>query len=308
MSAARWRLVVLALAALYLLSGLYFVRTDQQALVFVLGSVRERPAEPGLHWTWPRPIARVVKLKVRETKRLSVGYQIPERVLERQSQVSETQFMTGDRNILDIRVVLQYVIRDPAVYVVRARDMQRLIASAAETALTSVVVERRVDDVLTTGKFEVQADVQARCQATLDRYGCGVSVLSVNIEAIQPPGEVLEAFRDVASAREDRNRIIREAESYRNEVLALARGEASRRLTSAAAYRERVIAEAEGEAARFASLAAEYRRAPETTSSRLYLETLEEVLPRLDINVVDPGSGPVEIDLIKSNSKLKIEN
>ncbi len=171
-----------------------------------------------------------------------------------------------------------------------------------------MVVERRVDDVLTTGKFEVQADVQARCQNTLDRYRCGVSVLGVNIEAIQPPTEVVDAFRDVASAREDRNRIVREAESYSNEVLALARGEASRRLTEAAAYRDRVVAEAEGEAARFSSLATEYRRAPESTGGRLYLETLEEVLPQLNINVVDPGSGPVEIDLIKSTSASKSEN
>jgi membrane protease subunit HflK len=303
MRPARRRLIVLVLAAAYLLSGLTFVRTDQQAVVFVLGSVRERPIEPGLHWTWPRPIARIVKLKVRETKRLSVGYQIPERVLERQSQLSQTQFMTGDRNILNIRVVVQYVIRDPAVYVVRARDMKRLIASAAETALTAVVVERRVDDVLTTGKFEVQADVQAYCQNALDRYHCGVSVLGVNIEAIQPPTEVVDAFRDVASAREDRNRIVREAESYSNEVLALARGEAARRLTEGAAYRDRVVAEAEGEAARFSSLAAEYRRSPETTAGRLYLETLEEVMPKLDVNIVDPGSGPVEIDLIKSDAK-----
>jgi membrane protease subunit HflK len=294
-----WRFGAVVVGAAWLLSGLYFVRTDQQAVEFVLGAIRERPREPGLHWTWPRPIARIVKLKVRETKRLAVGYQIPERVLERQAQVAQTQFLTGDRNLLDIRVVIQLVIRDPAAYLVRSRDVQRLIASTAEAALTGVVVERPVDEVLTTGKFQVQADVQARCQEALDSYRCGVSVLGVNIEAIQPPAEVVEAFRDVASAREDRNRFVREAQSYANETLALARGEAARLAAEAEAYRGRVVARAQGESARFSKLAAEYRKAPQTTATRLYLETVEEVLPRVQINLIDPGSGPVQLDLVR---------
>jgi membrane protease subunit HflK len=298
-----WRIVGALLVLAYLSSGLYFVGTDQQALVIVLGAARERPSGPGMHWTWPRPIASVVKLKVRETKRLSVGYRFPERVLERQSQLAETQFLTGDRNILNIRVVVQYVIRDPVAYLVRARDMEWLIASTAETALTGVVVQRQVDDVLTTGKSAVQADVQAACQAALDRYRCGVSILGVNIEMIQPPSEVVEAFRDVASAREDRNRIVRQAQSYANETLAIARGDSTRLVTEAEAYRARLVAAAEGEAARFTSLAAEYSRAPESTATRLYIETLEEVLPRIRINLVEPEAGPVELDLVQPGSR-----
>jgi membrane protease subunit HflK len=294
-----WRLLAMLLVAGYLLSGVFFVGTDQQGLVFVLGTVRERPYEPGLHWTWPRPIARVATLKVRETKRLAVGYRMPEQVLERQPPPSQTQFLTGDRNLIDIRVVVQYVIRNPVSYLLRARDVQVVIASAVDSALTAVVVERPVDDVLTTGKFAVQNDVQTRAQEMLERYRCGVSVLGVNIETIAPPSEVVEAFRDVASAREDRDRIVREAQSYANERIALARGEAARLQAEAEAYRSRTVARAEGESARFTSVAREYRLAPSSTATRLYLETLEEVLPRLDINLVDPGSGPVEIDLLR---------
>ena len=220
----RWRIAAAILGVAYLASGFYFVGTEEQGLVSVLGAIRERPSEPGLHWTWPWPVAGVVKLKVHETKRLTVGYEMPERVLERQTDVATTQFLTGDRNILDIRIVVQYMIREPAAYLVRATDIKGLIASTAESALTRVVVERRVDDVLTTGKLAVQTDVQARCQEALDRYGCGVSVLGVNIESISPPPEVVEAFRDVASAREDRNRITRQAQSYANETVAIARG------------------------------------------------------------------------------------
>jgi membrane protease subunit HflK len=303
---SRWRAVATVLVAAYLASGFYFVGTEQQGLVSVLGALTDGPSQPGLHWTWPWPVAKVVKLKVRETKRLTVGYEMPDRVLERQASIATTQFLTGDRNILDIRIVVQYVIRDPAAYLVRARDIGRLIGSAAETALTGVVVGRQVDDVLTTGKLQVQTDVQALCQAALDLYGVGVSVLGVNIESISPPSEVVEAFRDVASAREDRNRIIRQAQSYANETTAIARGEAARQSSEAGSYHDRVIAEAEGEAARFESLAAVYRRAPAEMVTRLYLETLEQVLPRLNINIVD--SDAVELDLIKPNSKLKIEN
>lgn len=297
--ARRWRAIALAVAAVYLATGIFFVPTDQQALAFVMGAVRQRPYEPGLHWTWPRPIGRIVKLKVRETKRIAVGYQIPERVLEREPQVAETQFMTGDRNLLAIRVVVQYVVRDPVAYQIQAGDIQGLIGSTAESALSKVVVERHVDDVLTTGKVAVQADVQTHCQRALDRYQCGVSVLGVNLELIQPPADVMEAFRDVASAREDRSRIVRQAESYANETLALARGEATRRVTEAGGYRDRVVAAAEGEAVRFSRLAAEYRLAPQSTATRLYLEVLEEVLPRLRVNLVDPGAGPVELDLVQ---------
>jgi len=297
---ARWRTAAVVLVLAYAASGFFFVGTEQQGLVSVLGALRDRPLQPGLHWTWPWPVAKVVKLKVRETKRLTVGYEMPERVLERQTQVTTTQFLTGDRNILDIRIVVQYVIRDPGAYLVRVRDISRLIGATVETALTGVVVGRQVDDVLTSGKLAVQTDVQAWCQAALDRYRCGVSVLGVNIESISPPSEVVEAFRDVASAREDRNRITRQAQSYANETLAIARGEAARQSSEAGSYHDRVIAEAEGEAARFESLAAVYRRAPAETATRLYLETLEEVLPRLNINVVD--SNVVELDLIKPNS------
>jgi len=237
---ARWRTVAVVLVLAYAASGFFFVGTEQQGLVSVLGALRDRPLLPGLHWTWPWPVAKVAKLKVRETKRLTVGYEMPERVLERQTQVTTTQFLTGDRNILDIRIVVQYVIRDPGAYLVRVRDISRLIGTTVETSLTGVVVGRQVDDVLTSGKLAVQTDVQARCQAALDRYKCGVSVLGVNIESISPPSEVVEAFRDVASAREDRNRITRQAQSYANETLAIARGEAARQSSEAGSYRDRV--------------------------------------------------------------------
>jgi len=158
------------------------------------------------------------------------------------------------------------------------------------------VARRKVDDLLTTGKVIGQQGVQSASQELLDRYGCGVSISSISIESMAPPGEVLDAFREVANAREDRERIKREADSYANQLVPRARGEAARLMAEAAGYCEGRINEAEGDAARFTSLAAEYAKARETTEARLYLETMEEVLPRLKKIVVEPG---VDLDLVQ---------
>ncbi len=284
-------------AALYLISGFYFVLADQQAVVIAFGKVRERRVPPGVHWTWPCPFSRVEKLKVLETKRLTVGVEAPDQVLGRATGDTSAQFLTGDQNIINIRLAVQYRIQDPARYLFNTRDVSSLLARTVESALCSVVARRKVDDLLTTGKVIVQQGVQSASQELLDRYGCGVSISSISIESMAPPGEVLDAFREVANAREDRERIKREADSYANQLVPRARGEAARLMAEAAGYCEGRINEAEGDAARFTSLAAEYVKARETTEARLYLETMEEVLPRLKKIVVEPGG--VDLDLVQ---------
>src|SRR5262249_52957848 len=154
-----------------------------------------------------------------------------------------------------------------------------IVARTVESSLSSVVVRRNVDDLLTKEKVAVQNEVQSQAQPFLARLG--VSVSSISIESITPPDEVLEAFRDVASAREDRERIVREAESYANSVVPRARGEAERLRQEASSYCQRKIDESFGDASRFTALAAEYSKARDVTSARLFLETMEEVLPRL---------------------------
>jgi membrane protease subunit HflK len=282
-----WRKLLVAASAAYLLSGLYFVFADQQAVVLLFGSVWEARVPPGIHWTWPYPLARVEKLKVLETKRLTVGVEAPDQVLGRTAGETKAQFLTGDQNITNIRLAVQYAIKDPVQFLFAAKDITSVISRIAETSLTGVVVRRHIDDLLTTEKVVVQQEVQNATQNTLDQYGCGIHVFSISIESIAPPEEVLEAFRDVASAREDRERIQRDAESYANDVVPRARGEAVRLREEASAYCESKLNEARGDAARFTRLATEYARARQVTSSRLFLETMEEVLPRLKKIVVD---------------------
>ncbi|MEE2777280.1 MAG: protease modulator HflK, partial [Acidobacteriota bacterium] len=217
---------ILALAGMWMGWGLYFVAPDEQAVVRVLGRANQLPAGPGLHWNWPPPVGRVDKLKVREAKRLTLGFRAPDRVLGRDSSPTEARWLTGDRNVVHIRVVMQYAIHEPLHYLLRFSAVEDLLRGGARSALLEVVAGMGVDELLTTGKVAVQQSVHSASQEIFDRFQTGVSVLSVSLEAVTPPGEVRGAFNDVASAREDRNRLVREAESYRNEVVPLARGEA----------------------------------------------------------------------------------
>jgi membrane protease subunit HflK len=296
---AGWRQAGIVLAAIYLLSGTFFVQADQQAVVLVFERVSRSRILPGLHWTWPYPISRVEKLRTWEMKRLTVGMEDPDRILGRSVGDARSQFLTGDQNVINVRLAVQYNIKDPVAYLFSSVDVQSVLARTVESSLSAVVVRRRVDDLLTTEKVAVQQEVQSHSQGLLDTYGCGISLSSISIESIRPPDEALEAFRDVASAREDRERIKREADIYANEVVPRARGEAARWIAEANGYCERKISEAQGDAAKFESLTREYQKAREVTSARLFLETMEEVLPRLKKVVVESGSGGIDIDLIQ---------
>lgn len=295
----EWQRIALVLAVIYLLSGFYFVFADQEAVELIFGKVQDVRVRPGIHWTWPYPVARVEKLKVLETKRLTVGVEAPDQVLGRGAGEVKAQFLTGDQNITTLRLAVQYSIHDPARYLFATKDVAALIAKSVEAILSAVVVRGRVDDVLTTEKVLVQQKVQEGSQKLLDDYGCGVTILNISFESAAPPDEALEAFRDVASAREDRDRIVQEAQSYANNILPRARGEASRLLEEAAGYCQRKISEAQGDAARFSSQAEQYAKSRDVTSARLYLETLEEVLPRLKKIVVEDSVHGIDLDLIQ---------
>jgi modulator of FtsH protease HflK len=286
------RVVLGAIIAAYLLSGIYFVSADQQAVVLRFGAVRESRVQAGVHWAWSYPIGQVLKLRVRETKRLTLG-------LDGIEPVKRSQYLTGDRNILNIRLVVQFAISDPVEYLFRTSDVSMVVSNAARGALAQVVAGRHVDDLLTTEKVAVQEKVQAVAQAALSRYDCGVTLLGVVLDSIVPPDEVVDAFRLVASAREDSNRIVREAESYANGVVPVARGEAARMGEEALTYNTQRVNEATGDASRFSGVAKEYAKAPAETATRLYLETVEEVLPKLDKTIVGADAKSVDLQFLR---------
>jgi membrane protease subunit HflK len=243
------------------------------------------------------PIESVTKLKVRQLQRLVVGGDLPDSVLGR-TQAARSQFLTGDQNLIHLRAVVQYSVGTPADYLFRSEDPVQLVGAAVEAELARRVAWRTVDAVLTTERIAIQNDVRAAAQKLLNLYRAGVVLSSVNIESAAAPPEAAEAFRDVASARADTSRIVSQAQGFANDLIPRARGQARQLLEEAAGYRQRKIDESTGDASRFNQVAAEYDRAAQVTRRRLYLEAMEEVLPRIRKLIVDP-SGNLDLTIIR---------
>jgi membrane protease subunit HflK len=286
-----------AAAALWLVTGVYIVRADQQAVVTRFGQVVEPRVFPGIHMTLPWPIDRVYKLKVQQQQRLVVGGDLPDTVLGR-TQPLASQFLTGDQNIINLRAVVQYSVGTPTQYLFGSQDVARSVTSAVETEMARRIGRNPVDAILTTGKTAVQEQVRAAAQQIVDRYGVGVRITSVNIETVTPPAEAADAFRDVASARADGARIYNEALGYENDVVPRARGEAQQMTASAEGYKQSKIDQAKGDAARFDLVSAEYARASEVNGRRLYLETMEQMLPKIKKLIVDKN-GNFDLTIIR---------
>jgi len=287
--------------AIWLLTGVYIVPADQQAVVTRFGAIVEPRAMPGIHLTLPWPIDRVTRLKVRQLQRLVVGGDPADLVLGR-TQPALSQFLSGDQNVIQVRAVVQYSVEIPAQYLFRAQDVARMIGSAVEAEAARRIAHRGVDAVLTTEKAAIQEEVRAAAQRRLSDYGAGVAISTVNLETIAPPAEAADAFRDVASARADAERISNEAFGYANDLIPKARGEAQQTIEAALAYKERKTNEAAGDAARFEQLAREAGRAGPLTARRLYIEAMEEVLPRIQKLYVDKN-GNLDLTLIRKGEE-----
>jgi modulator of FtsH protease HflK len=287
--ARRFRHLLWYLFAAWLLSGIYIVQTDQQGLVTQWGRVVEPRVFPGIHYALPWPIDSVYKLKVRELRRRVIGGDIPDAVLGR-TQAATSEFFSGDQNLINIRVVAQYSVSNPRDFLFQAQDADRIVGLAVESELVRRVAHTTVDDILTTQKLAIQGDVLKASQKLVDSYQTGALISSINIESVSPPPETAEAFRSVAGARSDAFRIVNEADGYANDLLPRARGEADQLLDQAHSYSDGKINRAQGDSSRFAAVAAEYSKTPQVTSTRVYLEALEIVLPKLKKLIVDANS------------------
>lgn len=294
--------IAAAAAGLWLLSGIYIVPPTEQAVVTRFGAVVERRVHPGIHYSLPWGVDRVYRAKVNQLQRLVIGGDPADSVLGR-TQPLASQFLTGDQNIIHMRVAVQYSVAVPADFLFHSVDAAKTIASAVESELARCVALRGVDAVLTTERVAIQEEVLGAAQARLNDYGAGVRLSTINIENAAPPPEAADAFRDVASARADTARIVDEARGYANDLIPRARGEAIELSESAAAYRQSKIDEAAGDAARFSAIAAEYAKASEVTGTRLYLEAMEEILPKIRKLILD-ADGNVDLSIIgKSGGK-----
>jgi membrane protease subunit HflK len=281
------KLVILAVAVVWLLSGIYIVEPDETGVVQRFGAYTYVTG-PGPHYHLPYPIETVQTPKVSQVRRIEVGF----RTLgsrEGQGQQyrdvpEESLMLTGDENIVDVQFIVQYQISDPVKYLFRLDRPDETLKNAAEAAMREVIGNDKIDSALTDGKVAIQTASLALLQRMMDKYESGIDVVAVQLQDVHPPREVIDAFKDVASAREDRVRLVNEAEAYRNDILPKARGQAAAMENQALAYKDQSVRKAQGEAARFTALANEYAKAPEVTRQRLYLENMETILrnPALD--------------------------
>ena len=285
--------LVLVAVATYLGSGVFTVAADEQAVVRRFGRVTARLG-PGIHYHLPWPVDRADVLKTTTVVKTGVGFDLTE---GEAPTVTGMEVLTGDTNIISVAMTLQYVIRNPAAFLFDVESPQALIGSVAESVLTETVVGMPVDEVLTTGRLAVQERVKVRTQEILDRYGSGILLTSATIMAISLDGSVARAFQDVANAGADREKKINDARSYANTLLPKARGEARSMVLAAQSYKEQRVAEAIGNTTRFLELLAEYSKAPDITRSRLYLEAVEKILPRVRKFVIDSRQGKHPVNL-----------
>lgn len=267
------------------LSGFYMVAADEEAVVLRFGK-HVATKGPGLNWAVPYPIETVEKLPVTRVQRLEIGFrQYPDGAIRKRT--NESLMLTKDENIVDISFIVQYKIKSVEEFLFNIESAPKTVRDAAESAIREVIGRTFIDDVLTTKKAEVEVETQRLIQQILDSYVAGISVSTVKLQDVQPPERVIKEFKDVASAREDRERAKNEAEAYANDIIPKARGEAKKMILDAQAYAKEVVERAKGEADRFESVLTAYQKAPEVTRKRLYMETMQDVLTRADKIIVD---------------------
>lgn len=279
-------------ALLWLATGLYMVGLGEQGMIRRFG--REVAATgPGLRYHLPWPIERVNVLSLEEIRRAEIGFRSFRRFEETftQRMLAEALMLTGDANIIEAQVIVQYKIKDLSQYLFRLRDPDENLRAATEVALRAAVGNTTIDEVLTVGRARVEDETHALLQRLLDDYQSGLLVTEVKLQVVDPPDQVKDAFHEVVRAREDLERLVNQAHGYREDILPKARGEAEKIRRSAEAYKAERVLRAQGDADRFAFLLAEYQKAPQITRDRLYLEAVGRILPKVSKVVLSEQKG-----------------
>lgn len=291
-----WGVGALALPG-YLSTGVYSVAPGEAAVVRRFGSVIEPRVEPGLHYRLPWPIDRVDIVNVSNVRREQIGMLTPEEEHAHPEPPSKLQALSGDTNVVDVEVIVQYQVRDPADYLFNVKYAPyRTVRDALRAAVTELVTGLPVDALLTTGRQSLQQAIREETQKRLDQYRSGLAVVGIDLQKAFPPADVADAFTAVNTAREEKSRLINEARGYANSLIPEARGEAEIIGAEAQAYRSDVLARANGAAQAFEFLLAEYRKnsaayGEDVTRYRMYLETIEEIMSRVQVYALDKTNG-----------------
>lgn len=283
-----WTPIIGLLVALLLAwQGFYIVAPDEQGVVKRFGRV-VRITPPGPHFKLPL-IESVLIPKVTKLHRIEVGFR--SNMQGTTTVPREALMLTGDENILSVELIVQFRIKDAQEFLFNVAEMGETIMKATEASIRQVVGQSHIDEALTTGKAEIQESTQQLLQNILDDYHAGVQVAAIQLQDVDPPDQVVAAFKDVASAKEDKEKLINESQGYRNDIIPKAKGEAAQIINQAQAYAQSRVRRAEGEADRFNRTLKEYQQAKPVIRKRIYLETMEAILPGMNKVIIDGKVG-----------------
>jgi membrane protease subunit HflK len=297
LSRGKISLILLGALIFWLLNGVFLVDSDEQAVIKRFGAIN-RIKGSGLNFALPYPIESVDKEKVTKAKRVEIGFRtIADNPGRYDTRKDEATMLTGDENIVEADLVVQYKIKDIAQYLYNVDNQTNAVKLGAQSVLREVIGRNKIDEALTSGKSMIQEDIKTELQMLMDKYEIGVLIIAVQLQDVDPPEAVAGAFKDVASAKEDKNRRINEAQSYENNVLPKAKGEARKMVLQAEAYAQARIDRAKGDAERFKAMLQEYRKAKNVTKKRLYIEAMEDVLPGIQKYIIktDKGSNVLNV-------------
>ena len=283
------KFLVLIPLVLWGISGIFIVAPDEEGVILRFGKY-DRTVGAGPHIRLPYPIESHLKPKVTQVQRIEVGFRSPPTATSVQSQVravpEEASMLTSDENIVSVQFIIQYRIADSVKFLFNLARQHETVKSAGEAAMREAIGKSKIDAALTEGKVDIQLETQRLLQEILDRYDAGISVLAVQMQDVHVPMEVMTAFRDVASAREDKIRSTNLADAYRNQLIPEAQGQAARLINEAEAYRETAIRRAQGEGDRFLAVLLEYNKAKDVTRKRMYIEAMEAILSETGIEKI----------------------
>ena len=308
-------LIIVALI-IWLATGFYRVEPDEQGIELLFGKWNQMTTEPGLHYFFPIPIGKTMTPKVENVRKINVGYRSASELgfssnSSDRNVLEESLMLTGDQNIVDVNFTVLYKIKDAGKFLFKLRNPETTVKDMSESVMREVVGQRDLEFLLTGGRQEVEQVVRADLQDILDEYESGILVQSIQLQSVNPPALVIDAFDEVQRARQDKEKLVNEANSYLNKIVPNARGDAAKLVQEATAYKEQVIKQAEGVAQNFIDVYNSYKDTKYVTRQRIYLETLTEVLEgpnKIILDSTGEGQGVVPYLPLNELNKNKVNN
>ena len=302
---------------IWLATGFYRVEPDEQGVELLFGKWNQTTTEPGLHIFFPTPIGKVMTPKVENIRKINVGYRSASDLgfstssNSERNVLEESLMLTGDQNIVDVHFTVLYKIKDAGKFLFKLRNPETTVKDMSESVMREVVGQRELEFLLTGGRQEVEQVVRSDLQDILDEYESGILVQSIQLQSVNPPALVIDAFDEVQRARQDKEKLVNEANSYLNKIVPNARGDAAKLVQEATAYKEQVTKQAEGVAQNFIDVYNSYKDAKYVTRQRIYLETLTEVLEgpnKIILDSTGEGQGVVPYLPLNELNKNKGNN